>query len=123
MSPKEKYVGMFWGAVLVLIGAAFLVTRSISFTITNPWLGMALTAGLSLAFFASYFLSGPEKWGWLFPACIFAGTTVTVLFTQFFPNPQCGWIGAPVLLSIAVPFLVHVGIKEPTDYAARALPL
>ncbi len=106
MNPKEKYVGMFWGAVLILIGAAFLVTRSASFTITNPWLGMALTGGLSLAFFASYFLSGPEKWGWLFPACIFAGITLTALLTQIFPNPQGGWIGAPVLLAIAVPFLV-----------------
>ncbi len=106
MNTKEKYVGMFWGAVLILIGAWFLVTRTTSFTITNPWLGMALTGGLSLVFFASYFLSGEEKWGWLFPACIFAGVTLTVLLTQIFPAPQGGWIGAPVLLGIAAPFLV-----------------
>ncbi len=106
MNTKEKYVGMFWGAVLIILGIAFLVTRSTSFTITNPWLGMALTGGLSLAFFASYFLSGPQKWGWLFPACIFAGITLTVLLTQITPAPQGGWIGAPFLLSIAVPFLV-----------------
>src|SRR5512139_3985039 len=106
MKSKEKYVGMFWGAVLILLGAAFLVTRSTSFTITDPWLGMALTGGLSLLFFASYFLSGVHKWGWLFPACIFAGTTLTVMLTQIFPAPQGGWIAAPILLAIAVPFLV-----------------
>jgi len=106
MNTKEKYVGIFWGAVLILLGAVFLVTGSRPFQITNPWLGMALNGGLSLVFFISYYLSGVQKWGWLFPACIFAGTTLTILLSQIFPGSQGGWIAAPVLLSIAVPFLV-----------------
>jgi hypothetical protein len=106
MYTKEKYVGYFWGAVLIVIGTAFLITRTTSFQINDPWLGMAFTGGLSAAFFASYFLSGKEKWGWLFPACILAGTTLTILLTQLFPAPQGGWISAPVLLGIAAPFLV-----------------
>jgi hypothetical protein len=106
MQAKEKYVGYFWGAVLIVIGIAFLVTRTTSLTINDPWLGMALTGLLSAAFFASYFLSGKEKWGWLFPACIFAGTTLTILLGLLVPAPQGGWISAPVLLGIAAPFLV-----------------
>jgi hypothetical protein len=105
MNTKEKYVGYFWGAVLILLGIVFLITRVTSFQINNPWLGLALTGGLSLAFFASYYFSGKESWGWLFPACILAGTTLTILLSQLVPDPQGGWIGAPVLLGIAVPFL------------------
>lgn len=106
MSMKEKSVGMFWGVVLILLGAVFLITGKSSFQITNPWAAMALTGAISLAFFGSYYLSGVEKWGWLFPACIFAGITLVVLLTQIFPEPQGGWVAAPILLSIAAPFLV-----------------
>lgn len=113
MNTKEKYVGMFWGVVLILLGAAFLVTRTTSFRITNPWLGMALSAGLSLVFFASYFFSGVNKWGWLFPACIFAGITLTILLAELFPTPQGGWLAAPVLLSVAAPFLIAYFLDKP----------
>ncbi len=106
MNTKEKYVSMFWGAVLVLIGIFFLVTRTTSFRINDPWLGMAFSGGISLLFFASYYFSGVQKWGWLFPACIFAGITLTVLLTVIFPVAEGGWVAAPVLLSIAAPFLV-----------------
>ncbi|UCH58592.1 MAG: hypothetical protein JSV61_10260 [Anaerolineales bacterium] len=106
MKTKEMYVAYIWGAVLILLGIVFLVTQPTSFQIENPWLGMALTGGLSLAFFASYYFSGKEKWGWLFPACILAGTTLTILFTELFTDPQGGWVAAPVLLGIAAPFLV-----------------
>lgn len=106
MSMKEKIVGMFWGAVLIVLGAAFLVTGATSIQIRNPWLGITFAGGLSLAFFASYFLSGVEKWGWLFPACIFAAITLVELITQLFPGADGGWLAAPILLAIAAPFLV-----------------
>jgi drug/metabolite transporter (DMT)-like permease len=105
MKSKEKYVGYFWGAVLIVIGVVFLVTRTTSFQINDPWIGMAVTGGLSLAFFASYYLNGKEKWGWLFPACILAGSTLTILLAILIPEPQGGWIAAPTLLGIGVPFL------------------
>jgi hypothetical protein len=106
MSSKEKYVGVFWGIVLILLGVVFLVTQTTSFQINDPWLAMALAAGLSLAFFVSYFLSGTERWGWLFPACILAGLTLTIGFSQLVPQPQGGWMAAPILLGVAAPFLV-----------------
>lgn len=106
MNTRERFVTMFWGAVLILGGVVFLITGSTNFGTDNPWLAMAFTAGMSLAFFVSYFLSGVQRWGWLFPACFFAGITLIVLLlTQLFPNAQGGWIAAPVLLSIGAPFL------------------
>ena len=106
MNTKAKYVGYFWGVVLILLGIVVLVTQVTSFQINDPWVGMAVTGGLSLAFFASYYFSGKENWGWLFPACILAGTTLTILLSLFVPAPQGGWISAPVLLGVAAPFLV-----------------
>lgn len=106
MNTKEKYVGMFWGAVLIVLGAVFLITGARTFTINDPWLAIVFTGGLSLAFFTSYYLSGLDKWGWLFPASIFAGITLVILLAVIVPAPQGGWIAAPVLLSIGAPFLV-----------------
>lgn len=121
MSSKEKYVGVFWGIVLILLGLGFLITQNTSLQINDPWLGMALTAGLSVAFFASYFLSGTDRWGWLFPAFILAGTTVTILFSQILPNTEGGWMAAPVLLGIAAPFLV-VYLRDRVKYAWAIIP-
>lgn len=106
MNTKEKIVGMFWGAVLIILGAAFLVTGNTSIQIRDPWLGIAFAGALSLAFFASYFLSGVGKWGWLFPACIFAAVTLVGLITRLFPGVDGGWTASPILLAIAAPFLV-----------------
>ncbi len=106
MNTREKIVGMFWGAVLIVLGAAFLITGNTSIQIRDPWLGIAFAGALSLAFFASYFLSGVGKWGWLFPACIFAAITLVGLITRFFPGVDGGWLAAPILLAIAAPFLV-----------------
>jgi hypothetical protein len=105
MNTKEKYIGMFWGAVLVVIGMVYLVTGKNFLQIQDPWLAAALCAGLSLAFFASYFLIGVKQWGWLFPACFLAGSTVVILLSQIL-GQQGAWIGAPVMLSFGVPFLV-----------------
>lgn len=117
MNTKEKYVGMFWGAVLVVIGIVYLATGENFLQIDDPWLGAAFCGGLSLAFFASYFLSGVKQWGWLFPACVLAGSTVTILLGQI--TGQYGaWSGAPVLLSLGVPFLVaHFLDREKNQWA------
>ena len=85
-----KHVGIFWGAVLVVAGVWFLATGANSITIEDPYLGLALTAGLSALFFASYLISGPQHWGWLFPACIFAGVSLVIVFWLLF-NKDLAW--------------------------------
>ncbi len=118
---KEKYVGMFWGLVLVLAGGWFLVTGRTNLTINDPYLGMVLNGGLSLLFFASYFASGPKRWGWLFPACIFAGTTLVILLSLV-SGISGGVMAAPVLLSVGVPFLVAY-LQEPDTRRWALIPV
>jgi hypothetical protein len=118
---KEKYVGMFWGLVLVLVGAWFLATGRTNLTINDPYLGMAFTGGLSLLFFASYFVSGTKHWGWLFPACIFAGTALVILLSQI-QGIGGGVMAAPVLVAVGVPFLVAY-LQSPKDRSWALIPL
>jgi hypothetical protein len=118
---KEKYVGMFWGLVLVLVGGWFLVTGRTNLTINDPYLGMLLNGGLSLLFFASYLASGPKRWGWLFPACIFAATTLVILLSLV-QGVSGGVMAAPVLVSVGVPFLVAY-LQEPTKRRWALIPV
>ena len=55
---KEKYVGIFWGVVLIILGAFYLVTGAHSFTITDPELGLAIFAPLAGAVLRQLF---PER--------------------------------------------------------------
>ncbi len=118
---KEKYVGMFWGLVLILAGGWFLVTGRTNLTINDPYLGIMLTGGLSLLFFSSYFISGPKRWGWLFPACIFAGTALVTLLSLV-PGVSGGMLAAPVLVAVGVPFLVAY-LQSPKDRGWALIPV
>lgn len=102
---SERNVKIFWGAALVLVGLGYLATGANFAVISNPYLGLALNGGLSALFFASYFVNGTKRWGWLFPACIFAGAAL-VIALSLLPGEEGAWISAPVFLSVAAPFLV-----------------
>jgi len=101
---NERHVKIFWGAALTLAGLVYLAAGANLTVITNPSVGLALNGGLSALFFASYFISGTKRWGWLFPACIFAGAAL-VIALSLLPGEEGGWVSAPVFLSIAAPFL------------------
>lgn len=118
---KEKYLGAFWGIILILAGAFFLLVGHNSFVIRDPYIGMALNGGLSILFFATYFLSSTRRWGWLFPACIFAGAGLVILMS-IIPGVNGGVVAAPVLLSVAVPFLV-VYIQKPETRRWALIPV
>ncbi len=109
---KERILGIFWGIVLILAGGWFLLSGR-GFIIEDPYLGIAFLAVLSALFFTSYFVSGPNRWGWLFPACILAGATVTAALSLI-PGNHGGWIGSPVLLGVAAPFVVSYFIRPET---------
>lgn len=118
---NEKRVSIVWGILLVVLGLWILVSGVTSIEIEDPYLGMALTGGLSALFFASYFASGTQRWGWLFPACIFAGTTLTIVLSLL-PIAEGGWLAAPVLLGIAAPFLVRY-LQEPQTRRWALIPV
>jgi hypothetical protein len=103
---KQRFVGIFWGLVLVIIGAYFLITQTNSISITDPKVGLALFGALSLLFFATYFVNGREKWGWLFPACISLGLAVAMLAMIINPAIEGTWVPAVIIFSVAVPFIV-----------------
>jgi hypothetical protein len=101
---RSRIVEWTWGILLILAGALFL-TQNLGYLGTfSVQFWMLVTAGLSVLFFASYFVSGVRNWGWLFPALIFGATTLTIALAENgYDDPS---IGAPILLSIGVPFIV-----------------
>jgi hypothetical protein len=101
---RNKWISIFWGIVLVLAGVLFL---AYNFNWIPEFDLPVLTwvfAGISLLFFTSYFVSGWQNWGWLFPAFIFAGLALTTFLID--QNVDGAILGAPIFVAVAIPFLV-----------------
>jgi len=103
---KTKYVNLVWGLLLIVGGGLFLADNLgyLNLDILSPMVWTGIFGAASLVFLALYLASGVQKWGLLFPASISAGIALTIyLATATNANAA---VGAPVLLSIAVPFAV-----------------
>ncbi|MBI5351492.1 MAG: hypothetical protein HZB50_02510 [Chloroflexi bacterium] len=101
---KPKYSNLFAGIVLILLGA-FIFTEQMGYVQElSPRTGMLVFAFASLFFLAIYFLNGIQKWGWLFPAFIFAALSgvLAIVSAELYET----LIPALILSSIAIPFLV-----------------
>lgn len=111
---KRNVASVFWGLLFILAGAAFLANQMgwVNFNLisTNTW--VYIFAGLSLVFFISYFVSGLDKWGWLFPALIFAAISLTIWMSD--REMRGSYVGMPILLAIAVPFYVGFAFNRKT---------
>lgn len=94
--------GLIWGILLIGAGALALADQ-VGYLDRVPnvtWVGVF--ALISLLGFVSYALSGRNQWGWLFPAGIFGGLTVTTaLGLAGFDHPG---MAAPLFLGLALPF-------------------
>jgi hypothetical protein len=103
---KRNVSSIFWGLLLILAGAAFLANQmgwfDFSVISTNTW--VYIFAGLSLAFFISYFVNGLDKWGWLFPALIFSAVSLTIWMSDH--ELRGSYVGMPILLAIGLPFYI-----------------
>ena len=101
---KTRVIALVWGLILILTGAIYLAQNLgyIPALPLNTW--MLATAVLSVLFFVTYFVSGRDQFGWLFPAFILGGTAVSLYLVQ--STNADTYAGAPVLLGIALPFLV-----------------
>ncbi len=102
---KANIIKILWGIVMIAAGGLLLADR---FGYADwdllPRQAWSLTsAGLSVLFFACYFLAGVRKWGWLFPALVFAALAL-VLSVLF--NARDELIAMPILLSVGIPFYV-----------------
>lgn len=101
---KARSLNLVWGLILILAGGLFLAQNLgyLEELPLNTW--VIIFSGLSLLFFATYFINGVREWGWLFPAFIFAGLALTMALTN--TGVESGAVGAPVLVGVGLPFVV-----------------
>ncbi len=103
---KRNVSSIFWGVLFILAGGALLADRMgwVNFNLfsTDTW--VYIFAGLSLVFFLGYFLNGLHRWGWLFPAFIFAAISLTIWMADH--GLTGSMVGMPILLAVALPFFV-----------------
>jgi len=103
---KSKWLAFFWSIVMIAAGVLFLLreTGVIQFDRIPQNVGVIIFAVLSAFFFLTYFLEGVRNWGWLFPAIILMSLALILALTG---TPLGRTLsGAPVLLAVAIPFLV-----------------
>ena len=88
---KVKNLNLVWGIALIVAGGLFLAQNLGIFPVLTSLVWVVFFAGLSLVFFACYFLAGLSQWGWLFPALISGALALTVgLGTAGSPRLVCG---------------------------------
>jgi hypothetical protein len=109
---KGKIINIFWGIILILISGLLLAQALgyIEFELFSTQAWILVFGVASAAFFLSYFLNGVRKWGWLFPAFIFAALALTIWMatSDIFGSVM----GMPILASIALPFYVGFALDR-----------
>jgi len=109
IAMKNRWMNLIWGLILIVGGGLYLARNMGYITEPKPVFWSFIFAGLSLLFFASYFINGVQNWGWLFPALIFAALALTVgMALSGVDDPA---MGAPILASVGIPFLVAFALK------------
>jgi hypothetical protein len=106
---KTKITSVFWGLILILGGALFLAVNLGYISGTSPTFWMAVFAGLGGLFLITYFLNGVQHWGWLFPALILGALALTIGLSE--AGVQDSLTAAPILVSVALPFVVAFALK------------
>jgi hypothetical protein len=109
---KGKIVNIFWGIILILVSGILLAQTLgyIDFEILSNQTWVLVFAIASAAFFLSYFLNGVRRWGWLFPAFIFAALALTMWMA--IRDMEGSFIGVPILASIALPFYIGFALNR-----------
>jgi hypothetical protein len=103
---KATLLKIIWGMIISCL--VFLTLATIQGHVTFDrflgWKSFTIFTCLSILSFVSYFVSGIKKWGWLFPALIFASLALnSVGLFAAYGSPI---VAFPILLSFAVPFYV-----------------
>lgn len=103
---KSKWMAIFWSIIMIAAGVLFLLreTGIVGFERIPRNTVVIIFTVLSAFFFLTYFLEGVRNWGWLFPATILASLAIILALTGTPLGRALS--GAPVLLAVAIPFLV-----------------
>ena len=105
---NAKYINLIWGLALVVAGGIFMAQNMGYLDEISPLFWIAFFTGLSLLFFASYFMTGVKNWGWLFPALGSAAIALTISLDQ--AGHHGSYVGAPIMAAGAIPFIVAYGM-------------
>lgn len=112
---KPNFSLVVWGLALILTGGFALANEM------DYWRGFtAQTWGLVFAtasalFFVAYFINGIRAWGWLFPACMFAGLSAAVFVSEISTVQR--WIPTLVVGSVAAPFVAAFALDRSRKWA------
>jgi hypothetical protein len=101
---KTKFDQIFWGLLLILAGGLSLAQQEGWIGILSTQFWMLTFGALSLIFFFRYFFAGFRHWGWLFPACVFAGLAIMLWLLE--AGIRLEWLVTPLFIAIIIPFLV-----------------
>jgi hypothetical protein len=103
---KVKIMKFFWGVVLVLLVGLSIACLSgyVPFDRFAGSTSSLIFTGLSAAFLLNYFVSGINRWGWLFPALFSAALALNAV--GVFENYGSPIVAFPFLLSLAIPLYV-----------------
>lgn len=103
---KSRLINLFWGLVLVAAGVAFYMREIgwIEFEVFSETVWAAVFGVLAFFFLLTYLIKGIEHWGWLFPTMVFGGVALMIATAGTALGDALS--GAPILLSIAIPFIV-----------------
>lgn len=103
---KSRLINLFWGLVLVAAGVVFYLREigMVDFEVFSAAVWAAIFGVLAFFFLLTYLVKGVEHWGWLFPALIFGAVALTIAADGTALGDTLS--GAPILLSIAIPFMV-----------------
>jgi hypothetical protein len=115
---KNK-VSLLWGIFLVVIGGVLLANNLDLIADLPPMVAAGMFGVASLLCFIVYFASGVRHWGWLFPAIIFAGLTLTIILGE--AGVEGNLVGALWLACISLPFWVILALDRKANWWA-AIP-
>jgi len=113
---KEKSLNNIWAVALIAAGVLFLAQELGWIGNLSSFFWVAFFAVLSVIFFTTYFTYGVEKWWWLLPAMIFGALAITITMAEL--GFTGSYVGAPILASIAVPFIVAYGADTRNNWWA-----
>jgi hypothetical protein len=112
---KPNFSSLFGGLALILAGGFALANEMGYLRSLTAQTWALVFAAASALFFVTYFVNGIRAWGWLFPACVFAGLSATIMLFRV-PAAQ-DWLPTLVVGSIAVPFIAAYALDRSRTWA------
>lgn len=108
---KSRVISIFWGIVMMGAGIVFFLREFgiINFAVFSNTIWAIAFGVLGVSFLLTYFINGFKHWGWLFPALILSSVGLIIGLADTALGATLS--GAPILLGIAIPFIVAYALE------------